>query len=70
MNPVCPNCEDRLLVTRDFDIATRIEPSIVKTLRGVMISDEVFQEGRARYWYCKKCKTKWKKGAEVIRKKN
>lgn len=73
-NPWCPNCTAKgkpfLLVTKSMNTKDQGESLIKKTLRGIaVVQDSPTMRGRAKFWYCKQCKRKWKKGAEQIKRK-
>lgn len=54
MNPFCPNCPTHPL------LQTRLRTRTDKTLKRKLASP---------VWYCPSCKKTWKKGNEVISKK-
>jgi len=81
MNPICPNCYKPgkpgemndtavLLVTRSFSTVIETTQSILSRLRKALTIKEVMARGgRSKYWYCTRCKRRWKKGGEIIEKK-
>ena len=58
MNPICPTCHSSM-VLRKYTTQSRIAET--KKHKPVL--------GRAKFWCCKNCKTRYKVGAEVIRPK-
>jgi len=81
MNPICPNCykpgkagemNDTAvrLVSKEMSVSRSID-SIFRRARGILLSksgDDT--KGRSKYWYCKKCKGRWKKGSEALIRKD
>lgn len=58
MNPSCPTCHS-IMYIRKYTTQSRI----AETKKGKSIL------GLAKFWCCKKCKIRYKVGAEVIRPK-
>lgn len=68
-NPHCPNCGN-LLVTKTMDTRVRLtQLGFRKLIEGLKITMGDYVKGRSKYWFCRKCKKRWKKGGEVIRGK-
>ena len=68
-NPFCPYCK-QLLITRSFSPVTRFEQGVWdKIKKGLKIVSGDIIRGRSKYWFCRRCKRKWKKGGERIMRK-
>lgn len=74
MNPLCPNCKAkgdiRFLLSKSM--STRIaKKSILSRAKGILLVEPKDSlSGRAKYWYCNKCKKRWKRGAEALMRKD
>jgi len=66
MNPHCPNCGG-LLITKSLDNRVRLTKlGVHKLLHSLKITFSDYTKGRSKYWCCKKCEKRWKKGGQII----
>lgn len=70
MNPWCPNCTEpsSILITKTMSTGYE-EKQFFKRLGKLVIRSIRMMGGRAKYWYCRKCKRRWLKGSGGIMKK-
>lgn len=74
MMPICPNCkadgEINFLELRSMSVERASKESILQKAGSLLITRaREGLGGMSKYWYCKKCKNRWKQGAEVLMRK-
>jgi hypothetical protein len=74
MHPICPNCKAdgkiEFLVSKSMGNVIKGD-SIWPKVKGILLmKSKTSLGGRSKYWYCNKCKKRWKIGAEVLIKKD
>jgi len=71
-NPWCPNCTEEnhptLLMTRMMDVNIDVTQGFLKRVaKTLLLQKKVLRKGRALFWFCKRCRRRWRKGGEIIK---
>jgi len=73
-NPFCPNCTEEghatMLISRMMDVNIDVTQGFLKkAAKALIFKRNVLRKGRALFWFCRRCRRRWRKGGEIIKLK-